>query len=132
LVTSQRPTNDRSPLLDANVIREKSLRSYDVADGNGRKVSAERSASFGLKIARTSASSATSQNIGANDKEAIRIDRTPWAYELFPPARIVGFVVPRCVRVSRNGMANQDCIRRIVVQLAPRFKTARDLRQAAS
>ncbi len=95
------------------------LRPHHVADGNKRKIQAPGLAGFRIDFGRAGRSHAAADDIGADDKEAVGIDRLARPHHGRPPAGFAGDgMVGRHELVAGQGMTDQDGIALVRVQRA--------------
>ena len=118
LVPAQRAADDRQQLADAQRVQQPALHLHHVADGDGGKIAAVGLAGGGVDAAGAGGAAATAQQIGADDEEAVGVDRLARADHDVPPAGIVLLVVPGDVRIPAEGVADQDGVVARGVELA--------------
>ena len=94
------------------MIDQRLMHRHDVGNGEERKFRSVRHARFGVLAGRTGRSLTSAQNVGADDKVAIRVDSFAGADEAVPPAGLafVRLVSTRHMGVAGEGMTDEDRI----------------------
>src|SRR5262249_23763066 len=100
---SQQPVN-------AEMIEQAGLDMHHVPDGYGWEVAAVRLARGRVGTARPRGTAATAQKIWANHEEAIRIHALARPDHRIPPAGIVLLVVASHMRITADGVTNENRI----------------------
>ncbi len=115
-------------LVDAQVIEQVCLRSRHIPDSKHRKIQAVGFACFGVDRARAGRTLAASDHVGTDDEELIGVEGFARADAVVPPTGgLVGKgVVTSQVRVSRQGMLDQDGVAALGVERAVGFIRQRD------
>ena len=132
LMSADGTADDSDELVDAKVIQQPALDFHHVADGDGWKIRAVRFARRRVQAARSGGAATTTEEIWTDDKKTVRVHRLARPDENVPPARIVFGVVAGNVRVTADGMADQNGIVGGFVKLAVSFKSHRDVWQCAA
>ena len=111
LHAAHRAAHHRQQFCDTQMLDQHGLRPHHVADGDQRKCQAIRLAGRGIIFRRPGRAHAAANDIGADHKEAVGIDRLARPHHGGPPARLAG---DRMVRgdelIAGQGMADQDRI----------------------
>src|SRR5262245_20531717 len=101
------------------MVEQHGLRAHHVADCNDRKIKAPWFACFRIRRRWPGGAHASTQNIRADHKIALGIDRPAGADHRFPPARFPRYRMHTgAVLVSCEGMTNQHGIRTLRVECA--------------
>ena len=132
LVPAERTADDRQQLADAKLIQQPPLHFHHVADGDGGEVAAVGLAGGGVEAAGAGGAAAAAQQIGADDKVAVGVNRLARAHRDVPPAGIVLLVVLGHVRIAADGMADQDGVVARGVELAVGLVSDRDAGKLAA
>src|ERR1019366_1391258 len=110
--------DNRQQLADPKLIQQAALHLHHVADGDRWEVAAVRLVGGGIEAARAGGATATAQQIGADDEIAVSIDRLARPHRNVPPAGVILLVVPGYVRITADGVADQDGVTARSVELA--------------
>ena len=125
LMGAERATDDRAEALDAEQVDETLLRVDHVLDGHQREVAAIRNLCGRVDDARPGRPAAPAEHVRADDEQTIGVDGLARTHEPVPPTRLIVFVVPREVRVTRDRMADEHRVAAVLVECPVRF--VRDL-----
>ena len=109
----------REKLVDSQVIEQEPLRLHHVGDGHDREVEAPGFAGLGIEIGRTGCAHAAAQHIGADHEEAVAVQNAARPHHQRPPSSLAGHGMRFGGElVAGQGMANQDRVRLVGVELA--------------
>ncbi len=131
LHAAHRAADDAEELVDAEVVDEPHLRVHHVADGDDGKMQAVGLAGLRIDGGRPGGAHAAAEDVGADDEEAIGVDRLAGSDERLPPAGLLGHgMLARHVLVARQRVADEDGVGLGGVERAVGLVRDRDRRQA--
>jgi hypothetical protein len=113
------PPMARKDVGDAQLVEQRDLRARHVGDGDDREVCAPVGA-VRLQAGRAGRAHAAAQHVGADDEEAVGIDRHAGANDQRPPGGAAGDRVRAGGElVAGQGVADDDDIALVGVERAP-------------
>ena len=119
LHAAHRSADDAEQLVDAEVIDQAHLRIDHVADGDDGEVEAVGLARARVDRGGPRRAHAAAEDVGADDEEAVGVDRLAGADERRPPAGLAGHrVLARDVLVARQRVADEDGVGLVGVERA--------------
>ena len=132
LHAAHRTANHREQLGDTEMIDQAFLRCHHVADGDDGKVEPIGPTRRRIDRGGASRSHATADDIGADDVEPVGIDGFARPDQNLPPAGLFRYRVHvGDVLVARQGVADQDGVRFVGVELAVGLVCDRERRKGA-
>ena len=114
------------------MLQKPTLNLHHVGNRNRGKITAVNFTGLGIDTAWTGRSAASAQQVGANHKKTVRVNRFAGSDYDIPPTRVILFVVFRHVGVPTNRMTHQDCVIAVGVKLTVDFVSNGDTRKAAA